>query len=185
MIFVTFGTIFFVHRTFSVWSKSWERQDKLSHVPTELIVSEILYSNEELYGLGPGGNETGIIVYKIPNDTVKEIELLGIDYFTRLLPNSGSRYEQRGQYSEWQETPISSDPDWKDKVQTQTPDSVVSPPKLADYLDRYGWEIKIEPEIEQEINEAVSSPGSYFAYSRAGMLIVIPSIEKAVYVYSG
>ena len=65
--------------------KLWERSHHLSFVPDGLSVSTILYVEEESWGFGPGGNETGLIVYELPDSTAKEIQKAGIDYFTKII----------------------------------------------------------------------------------------------------
>ena len=57
--------------------KYLEREHQLSFVPSQLQVRKIIYAKEKLYGLGRGGNETGIIIYKLPNHVAKEIEKQG------------------------------------------------------------------------------------------------------------
>ena len=91
----------------------------------------------------------------------------------------------QGRYGEWQETPILSDPDWEDPFQDRNMATTIFAPKIANYLDKYGSGIVIEPEIEREINEAISKSGSYLAYGRFGILIVIPDVRKVVYAYRG
>jgi len=52
-------------------------------------------------------------------------------------------------------------------------------------LNRYGFGISIDAQIEQEINQAISKPGSFAAYGRTGILIVIPGIRRVVYAHNG
>ena len=84
----------------------------------------------------------------------------------------------RGIYEHWQPTPILVEG-------TDSSMNRVMSHNIADYLDRYGFGIEIDPQINQEINNAISTPGSFAAYGRIGLIIVIPKVNKVVYVYNG
>ena len=116
------------------------RQWHLSFVPDGMGVSKILYVEEESWGFfGPGANETGIIVYELPDNAAKEIQKLGIDYFLRLPPpkttNTDFNYWQ-GRYERWQTTPLSKNKDW-----------------AAKYMGQYGFGIRIDSDIENDISQ--------------------------------
>ena len=162
---------------------------RLGHVPEQLAVSKILYAKEKAYGFGPGGNEAGVIVYALSEEVATEIARTGLDFFKQFPPQSTYDRHWQGKYREWQETPLISDPDWHDDWddELEATDTVLAAPlpKLENYLYRYGFGIEVNPDIEQEINSAISTSGSYFAYGRLGMLLVMPEAQKIVYVHSG
>jgi hypothetical protein len=158
--------------------KLYERQFRLSHVPEGLNVSTILYANDESWGFGPGGNETGLIVYELPDSTAQEIQNSGIEYFAKLPKKARDSRDWRGRYDTWQSTPILLE--GSDSATNKT-----SSYEIANYLNRYGFGISIDSQIEQEINKAISKPGSFAAYGRTGILIVVPSIRRVVYAYRG
>ncbi len=164
-----------------VFCKSSEEQDKLSFVPEGMGVSKILYVKEESWGPGPGGNETGVILYELPDSVAEEIQSVGVKYFAKLPQKLRELGEWRGHYERWQHTPIRIDQHWADHEVISTK----STPKIADYLNRYGFGISIDPLIERDINKAISRPGSFFAYGRIGILIVIPDIRRVIYAYNG
>jgi hypothetical protein len=168
-----------------VWFEGWEQQNRLKHVPQHLSVSKVLYATEEVWGFGPGGNEAGVIVYELPDSATKEIKKAGISYLAKLPPKSLSSNDGRDLYQTWQHTPMHAAPDWADKSTTWATSSAMSTPQLANYLNQYGFGVEIDADIEREINEALSKPGSYFTYGRIGILIVIPDIRKVVYAYNG
>ncbi len=165
--------------------KIWEGQNRLSYVPESLSVSKVLYAKEELGGFGPGGNETGVIVYELPDRVAEQIKKTGINYFTGLPPKAGNDHDWHGRYNKWQQTPIRGNPDWLDKAVGQNSASTTSTPQLANYLSKYGFGIAINANLERDINTAISKPGSYFAYGRIGVLIVIPDLRRVVYAYDG
>src|SRR5215212_4661710 len=86
--------------------KLWERSHHLSFVPDGLSVSRILYVKEESWGFGPGANESGLIVYELPDNVAKEIQKAGIDYFAKMPQNAEHGRGRRGRYNKWQSTPI-------------------------------------------------------------------------------
>lgn len=178
---LTFGAAVVGFRSF----KSWERQLQLSYVPQSMGVSRVLYENEKSWGFGPGGNETGVIVYELPDVVAIGLKNSGTAYLTNLPGNSGDSHDWHGRYEKWQETPIPPEPDWTYKGSERRAGPTTPPPKLANYLDKYGFGIAIDSAIEREINEAISRPGNYFAYGRIGVLILIPDARKAVYAYNG
>ena len=164
-----------------VCMKAWQRSHQLSHVPDTFNIFQVTYSQEKLYGLGPGGNETGLIVYKLPEDIAVEINQQGIDYLKEIMSKSGNTPGGKYGYGKWEETPLCF-PKPDPKVDGE--DCI---PNLSRYLNRYGFGIIIKSEIKQQINEAISKKGSYFSYRHRGrgLLIVIPSKKRLVYAYSG
>jgi hypothetical protein len=162
--------------------KLYERQFRLSHVPGALNVSTVLYANEQSWGSVffplPGDNETGLIVYELPDSTAREIQKVGIDYFTKMAPKAGDGRDWHGRYEKWQRTPILLEG-------SDGGTNVTKSHEIANYLNRYGFGISIDSRIEQEIDKAISRPGSFAAYGRIGILIVMPDIRRVVYAYNG
>lgn len=166
------GTIVLTILSLYLKYKSFEEEFHLSMVPDGLNISKILYINEQNFGLGPGGNETGLIVYELPDKISSEIKKNGVTYFTNMPKNR----EQRGDYVHWHSTPIFSD--------KSTP-SLPSALKISSYLDQYGFGLKIDPLIENQVDETLSNSVSYVGYGRIGMLIVAPEIKKVFFAYAG
>ena len=158
--------------------KSWERNHHLSFVPDGLNVSTILYVKEKSWGFGPGGNETGVIVYELPDINAKEIQKIGIEYFNKMPPKTGDSHDWHGRYETWRQSPVLLK--GSDSGTNSTKDH-----EISNYLNAYGFGIPIDPQIEQEINKAISKPGSFVAFGRIGVLIVIPDIRRVVYAYNG
>jgi hypothetical protein len=53
-------------------------------------------------------------------------------------------------------------------------------------LNRYGYSILIDKQIENEIDEAISKPGSFVVNGRGGsILIVNPKTRRVFIAYSG
>lgn len=160
-------------------------QHRLSFIPAGLWVEKILYANEESWGFGPGGNETGVIVYELPDSVAREIDKVGIDYFATMPPKTGDSHDWHGRYEKWQSTPILSDPNWADPEKDDKTSSTTTAPEISNYLNKYGFCIAKDPNIEAEIDYAISETESYFAYGRIGVLSVIPKTRIVVYAYNG
>ena len=155
----------------------------LSFIPDGMGVWRVIYSKEEAWGFGPGVNETGVIVYKLPTSTEYLIEKDGIDYLSQFpsVRNGGS---WRGIYKTWYSTPISQQ--HKDWFQIPASDRLTANPLLDNYINKYGFGIDIKITIDDAINKVISTPGSYFAYARSGgVIIVAPSLHWVFYIYAG
>jgi hypothetical protein len=80
--------------------------------PADLDVSGIIYSKEESYGLiGPGVNETGLIVYSLPEQIAQKIAAQGVEFFN-LPKNIGRRFGSQTSHAAWLETPLVPDEKW-------------------------------------------------------------------------
>lgn len=165
--------------------KSFERQTRLSYIPESLGVTRILYAQEESWGFGPGGNETGVIAYELPAGVSERLSREG-KTFLESLPVAPDTGDWRGRYERWQQTPIEGDKDWLegDMVRYGPPGTVIGP-RLENYLDKYGFGIEVDPAILKQINDAISHSGSLFAYGRIGVIILVPHEGKVFYVYNG
>jgi hypothetical protein len=136
-----------------------EQHHWLSLLPSSLQVSKILYVENDSWGFGPGGNETGVVLYELPESAVQPL-----------------LHDDR-----WSATPMAHSGKW-----FKTMDGEILPaPSLDNFLNQYGFGIAVNPVITKSINNALSQPGSYFTYTRTGMVIVMPSERRVAFVYAG
>jgi hypothetical protein len=56
----------------------------LRFLPNGLNVWRVLFSKQESSGFGPGANESGLILYALPEDKAVQISRSGIAFFNRL-----------------------------------------------------------------------------------------------------
>jgi hypothetical protein len=164
----------------------------LRFVPEAMNVWWVRYVAEEAWGFGPGGNETGIIVFDMPEQVTRALETTDALIWLQSLPrNTGQGWQ--GRYETWRVTPISATEfGWAD------PDAC--PPEASDrhlfiyrngcpsisgYMGTYGFPIEFDADVEKMVNEALFSPGAYYAIGRIGMLILIPARQRIVHVYNG
>ena len=145
-------------------------------LPKSLGVTRVLYVEEKAWGFGgPGDNETGVIVYELPAEAARRIEADGLSYLSSLE----HRYP-------WSATPLQGDDDWllHDGLNEARP--LGYRPRLADFLDRYGFSIPIEPRVLALADEALNTSGAYYASARGGgLLIVAPRARRVVLAYAG
>lgn len=159
----------------------------LARVPEKLGVTTILSKEQDSAGFGPGGNESGVISYRLPSKIARDIRAYGLAYFedidTKNKVLSVNKYDShfyrayyalhqlsaRVHYSYWKETPANSEF------------------KLSRFLDKYGFGVKINPKIETQINNAMNSPGSYIASGSrgGGFLLVAPEVKRVFFIYAG
>jgi hypothetical protein len=127
-------------------------------------------------GFGPGGNETGVIVYSLPSAVAEQIADKGLQYFS-----SPGR-----QAFGWLATPIETgNLSWSETKRLEG-SSGSQAKRLEDFLNRYGFGIEIPSWISRLANQAIVSPGNFFSYGPGGgVIIVIPAERKVVLAYAG
>ena len=160
------------------------RAHHLRFVPPALEVQRALYVAEESWGWGPGGNETGIIVYVMPEAAREKIEAGGIPWLNG-LPGRGQDW--RSVYRDWRATPFDVA---AAKLEGRLGDEMTHGlcgmgDGVAAYMFRYGFCIPFDSEVEALADRALTEPGNFYAYGRIGMLILIPSERRIVYAYNG
>ena len=168
----------------AAWYALVLRAHRLRFVPPALEVQRILYAAEESWGWGPGGNETGIIVYAMPDAAREKIEAGGIPWLNGLL---GRAQDWRSVYRDWQATPFDLA---AAKLEGRLGDEMTHGlcgmgDGIAVYMFRYGFCIPFAPEIEALADRALTQSGNFYAHGQRGMLILIPSERRIVYAYNG
>ncbi|MFZ6873751.1 hypothetical protein ACO0LF_16955 [Undibacterium sp. Di27W] len=159
--------------------KLYERQFMLEAVPDALGVTSIAYQNEQSWGLGPGGNESGIHLYPLPAETNQFILTRGPEFFTNMPANQNQQSRgRRGSYDNWKMTPIAADESWEmNKVSGRM--------EIEDYICRYGFCLSIKRWVLSEANAMINRPGNFYAYGRTGLIVVSPERHLVMYVYNG
>lgn len=151
--------------------KQKEETFYLEHIPQEMGVSKILYKKTESWGFGPGGNETGVVVFELPENSAQTIESGGTDFFNVISKDDTPRNEYIRKCGDWQESPLS------DAKTSWT---------LGRFLNQYGFGVTVDQAIENEINLAASTKGSYSAGCAGGAVIIVsPKIKKVFFLYAG
>lgn len=149
----------------------------LGHPPGALDVTRRLYVSEESWGFGPGGNEAGFLAYALPESTARQIDVEGLAWFDRL--RDGRRGEGwRGRFGDWQRTPVVADGRWQ-------PDPSSGRMEVLDYVCAYGFCIDIDQGQLRAAEDAVNSPGSYYAHGRIGLILIVPRTRRVYFLYNG
>jgi hypothetical protein len=156
---------------------------RLGFVPQAMNVWSVLYASEQSWGFGPGGNETGIIVYKMPETVAAQLEKDGLKYLEHLAQQSHGGW--RGRYETWLPTPVVYDQRWRRDNRGESEGLTWTSPGMGDYMFAYGFWIPIDKDVERMVNDALFRPGSYYAYGRIGMIVLIPAARRIVYTYKG
>ncbi len=148
--------------------QAYQYNHRLNFVPDEMHVWRILFANEESWGFGPGGAETGFIMYALPDEIAEKVRLKGVAYLSS-FPSARIGNGLQGKYEEWYETPVSGS-------------------RGVPFYEKgpeCGYCIDIDPNAEESFKKALSKPGSFYAYGRVGMILVAPAIHKIFYIYAG
>jgi hypothetical protein len=148
--------------------------------PAGLGVSQVVYAREESWGFGPGGNETGVIMFELPVDVARNIERQGITSLDQYV--SAQVIVRRGSSSRirarWKATPVPVEGSDDDTNSTLTYD-------IGKYLNRYGFGLLIDKEVARNINDALSSQGNFVDDDGRRLIIVMPKAAKLVFAYRG
>lgn len=150
----------------------------LSFVPKELGVTHVLYTKVQSWGFGPGGNETGVVVYVLPDSISQKIQKNGISQILGLPVAERAHESGPGHSDSWQATPL------KLEGLDENLNTIMSD-QISHFLNRYGFGVEIDPQIEPQINRSISQSGSFAALGRNGVLIVSPALGRAFYVFNG
>lgn len=141
-----------------------ETRHWLSRLPPQLGVEKVVYAETDSWGFGPGGNESGVVVYELPSHV------------------SGANPSALAPELRWETTPLQGHREWFEGEGASRTDTG---PLLNNYLNQYGFGIPIKREVVSEIDRAVSVPGSWYAYTRNGVILLMPLINRVAYIYAG
>jgi len=163
-----------------LWSDASEKSRYLQMAPVGLGVSQVLYSLEESWGFGPGGNETGIVVFELPVDVASRIERQGIRFLDQRV--SSQTVVRRGTDMRipyrWNATPVRVEGSDDNTNLARSYD-------IGEYLNRYGFGLVIDKEVTRTINDALSSRGNFVDDNGRRLLIIMPKARKLVFAYRG
>lgn len=168
---------------------SWEwhkYSNEMARFPDRISIDGTVFQEEQSWGFGPGGNETGLAVYRL-DDEVAERLIEAAPVLTdheAIEAAMGRRDNHRnGQYYDWQRTPLkpaSFGGMWGDY------DSVTEEFELAQSLGKNGFAIDVDEEIAREVDEVLNSEGSYYAQARGGVIFVVaPEKRWVIFMYRG
>lgn len=159
------------------WSNLSEKSRHLRMVPTGLAVSRVVYAREESWGFGPGGNETGVIMFELPLGVAHNIQQQGITFLDQYV--SAQVVVRRGSSSQipfnWKATSVHVEGADDDGNSTLTYD-------IGKYLNRYGFGLLIDKDVARSINDALYNYGNFVDDDGRRLVIIMPKDGKLVFV---
>jgi len=137
--------------------------------------------------LGPGGNETGIIVYRMNRGSADRIRAGGIAWLEdeatgshEPLRRSAMDRRLRRTYSNWQTTPMA------DIWTGHGEHSCGREPGLGVYVDYADFRCRVDPDVIARANRVLRTPGAFVARARGGRIVIVAPAERLVIVaYNG
>jgi hypothetical protein len=159
--------------------KFFEHRFIMSLLPQGIATHNILYSQTSNFGFGPGGNETGIHIYRLSPSLKKDLENSGISALESF--KRSKKHKHKVTFT-WHETPILPSRHWVNYMSAKSEaDYDKMKVTIENRLNAYGFGIKIDTYWKNIINEAINKKGSYHSYNS----IIIPAHNIVVYYYAG
>lgn len=152
-------------------------------IPSNTRVEQTIFSKEEAWGLGPGGNEAGLLIYELNSEDAAH--LVSRERFLKSSDQIRSEIDPAdSSYYEWKRTPIpnilqESENECADRTESSTL-------RIEDYIQQYCYFITVDPAYKQMVDKIIALPGSYHAFGDGGSLIIVaPRQRKIVLAYAG
>ncbi|XAP78029.1 hypothetical protein ABC955_15845 [Citromicrobium bathyomarinum] len=157
--------------------KAYDRSVIFRFVPAPLVAKVIEHRTERLLGVGPGGNETGFIVYRLTARSAAWATDQG-DRLPDFLPG-GSK--------QWRTTPVLVEGDKAGRWQRgDVMRSDTKVPDIENYLSQYGAGFRVDRPYAEALNRAMNRPGSFYSYGAGGRFTLVDPMGGKVYVaYAG
>jgi len=152
---------------------------EMARIPGNLSVEHTVYRSERNWGFGPGGNETGLTLYRLAGKDAERLVKLapGLTTDARIRAAMG-RWRQGGDYGRWHPTPI--DPSTADEFARDDKLLPGNHVKIDDFLERYGHSIVVDAKIANDVDRIINAPGAYYAPGPGSSLIVVAPREELV-----
>lgn len=156
-------------------------------LPLGVTAPLVQYKTTKTYGLGPGGNGAGIVVYRMDSQTAARLKDRGIAYLNEAASEDGPltreqrRKRDRRTYTEWRATPVPL----QEVGNSHGDHTCGREPGLGSYLDTFDFRCRVSSQVIRDANRLLSAPGSYYAYrhGRSARVIVAPDERKVIYAY--
>jgi len=157
---------------------------EMNRIPDGLSINGKIHGEEQTFGFGPGGAETGLAIYVLSSDDAERLKAQNATLIDS--DRIGAAMGQSGKFGAWRRTPIDVDGDprsWGESGQVETPRAA---PRIRNFLGRYGFAIPVEPPVEALVDSVISTDGAYYAYGQGGSLIVVaPKQELIIFAFAG
>ncbi|KCZ49925.1 MULTISPECIES: hypothetical protein [unclassified Hyphomonas] len=148
-------------------------------MPEHAGVGRILYKRVESFGFGPGGNETGLVIFRMNAHAVKRLQS-DPDAFFQKVSESGSGRCHR--FRSWTETPFVPEQRWGEASRSVEPGS---PATIEEITNQYGFGIRFNARYVRMLNDSFARPGSYLGSGGCGSVVLMPEQRAAAYIIVG
>ena len=182
------GCLSFILFAFATLWMAWQVMafnHERERFPEAISVAEKIYENEKSWGFGPGGNETGLALYRLEKaDAERLIQSQDRLETSEEIAAAMGRSRDHRDYREWHKTPF-------DPQEAGTPWSYsergVGQFDIAEFLFRGGgFGIKVDDAAARDVNRILNSPGAYYATGAGSSLIVVaPRDGLIIYSFAG
>ena len=134
----------------------------------------VQYKKVATPGFGPGGQDTGLLVMHMTDQSANLLEREGLVFL------QNSRSSRANDYYGWAGTPVV--PMWSGHGEH----SCGREPGIAAYVDYGDFRCHLKASVVAEINRIISSPGAYYARgSGSRVIIVAPQHRKVIIAFNG
>jgi hypothetical protein len=175
----------------ALWFCGWSGIRFLVHrhhrslIPSCLRATNLVDVRESLWGVGPGGNETGLLVFELPEDSATAVNNGGTGFLKQACSESPASRRRGGRFQKWQQTPMAPEATAREHTGSVDPATSAGPQRIAHVLDQYGSPIVLDQAMETMIDNALAEPGNDYHSRRTSLLIVIPAKRRVVYADAG
>ena len=132
-------------------------------IPTQLEIESTRHSNSESDFIREA---CGVHIYVLTEETIQEINKLGLDFFKNVNQGRGFKRDYYYTYGEWQKTPRH---DWK---------------RSENYYELYDCG-KLSGKLLETVVNGGTKLGSFYTMGNEKSLMVIPSKQLLVLVHNG
>lgn len=152
-----------------------------SRMPEHAGVGRILYKRVQTFGFGPGGNETGLVVFRMSASAARRLQA-DPDAFLQKVSEFGRGRCHR--FTNWTETPFVPQDDYRwGEASTGVPPG--SPATIQEFTNQFGFGIRFKSRYVRMLNEAFAEPGSYMSSGRCAWVVLMPEQRAAAYIIVG
>ena len=151
-----------------------------SRMPEHAGVGRILYKHVKTFGFGPGGNETGLVVFRMSASAARRLQA-DPDAFLQKVSESGRGSCHR--FTNWTETPfVPPEHRWGEASRGAQPGS---PATIEEITNQFGFGIRFKARYVRMLNESFAEPGSYLGSGGCGRVVLMPERRAAAYIIVG
>lgn len=169
--------------------------------PSELKLRRVSHETSDVQWMGPGGLSQSFTVYELRQDVVRTLAERGLHFLTSLPSINEEKNRELNEKKEsgrpywapfvdWKATPVQGE-GWRrrDRVKMES-----IGPSIRTFYARFekpdepvdSFIEKIPTELRAQFQEAISTPGSFYAYGfyrDICLVVVSPKLGKAFYLF--